>query len=143
MPILDHEGRLVAILASCPNDDLWPDLSRQAAEMLEEACGRCKISAKAGHHRRGDFSALRCGVSHGGGQTAPGNLQNDFLNNEVLVQRNQKLPFIRLLGFATSKYCPHWHAFFSDRLPCRCISPLGIRPPHILCQHPRCLAHPH
>lgn len=37
MPILDCERRLVAILAGHPDDDCWPDLSRQAADMLEEA----------------------------------------------------------------------------------------------------------
>ena len=86
------------------NDDSWPDLSRQAVEMLERARRTCKIPAKAGCHRRGHFTALRCGVSHGGGQTLPRNLQNDFPNDEVLAQLNQKPPFIRLSGFATSKH---------------------------------------
>lgn len=133
MPILDREGRLVAILAGCPNDDSWPDLSRQAAEMLERARRTCKIPAKAGHHRRGHFTALRCGVSHGGGQTLPGNLQNDFPNDEVLAQLNQKPPFIRLSGFATSKHPPNENSFGDDRFPHRCISPLGTRAPHVLC----------
>ena len=117
MPVLDREGRLVAILAGCPSDDSWPDLSRQAAEMLEEARGRCKIPAKASRHRRGHFTALRCGVSHGGGQIGPGNLQNNFPNDEVLAQLNQKLPFIRLSGFATSKYRSNQHAFGDNCLP--------------------------
>ena len=36
MPIVDREGRIIAILAGCPSDELWPELARQAAEALEE-----------------------------------------------------------------------------------------------------------
>jgi len=101
-PIIDQEGRLVAILAGHPEDDSWHQLSKEGAEALEEARRRCKIPAKAGRHRRGQFISLRCGVSHGGEQTEPGNLQNDYPNDEVLAKLNQKLPFRRMSGFATS-----------------------------------------
>ena len=86
MPILDHETRLVAILAGHPDDDCWPDLCKQAANMFEEARGRCQIPIKAGHHLHGHFAALRTGVSHGGGQKAPENLQNSPQNNEILTE---------------------------------------------------------
>lgn len=101
-PIINREGRLVAILAGHPEDNSWHQVSNEGAEALEEARRRCKIPAKAGRHRRGQFIALRCGVSHGGGQTQPGNLQNDYPNDEVLEELNQKLPFRRMSGFATS-----------------------------------------
>ena len=102
-PIIDREGRLVAILAGRPVDDSWDALSTDAAEALEEARRRCNVPAKDGRHRRGHFLALRCGVSHGSGQTEPGNLQNNPCNAEVLAELNQKLPFMRMSGFATSK----------------------------------------
>ena len=38
-PILDREGRLVAILAGHPDDESWLDLSKQATDLLEEARG--------------------------------------------------------------------------------------------------------
>ena len=57
-PILDREGRLVAILAGHPDDESWLDLSKQAADLLEEARGRCQIPAKASRHCRGHFTAL-------------------------------------------------------------------------------------
>ena len=50
MPILNCKEQLVTVLAGCLNDDSWPDLSRQAVEMLEQTHRRCKIPAKAGHH---------------------------------------------------------------------------------------------
>jgi hypothetical protein len=105
MPILDREGRLVAILAGRPTDESWPEMTRQGAEELEEARGRCHIPAKSRRHRRGQFVALRCGVSHGGGQKVPGNLKNNSPNDEVVAELNQKEPFRRMSGFATST--PH------------------------------------
>jgi hypothetical protein len=102
MPILDRQGRLVGILAGRPDDEFWPKLSRDGAEELEEARGRCKVSAKGHRHRRGQYVALQCGVSHGGGQTKPGNLRNDSPNDEIVADLNSKEPFRRMSGFATS-----------------------------------------
>jgi len=102
-PIIDREGRVVAILAGRPADDSWDALSTEAAEALEEARRCCNVPAKDGRHRRGHFLALRCGVSHGSGQPEPGNLQNNPRNAEVLAGLNQKLPLMRMSGFATSK----------------------------------------
>lgn len=108
MPVIGREGIPAAILAGHPDDDSWPDLRRQAAERLEEARRRCQLPAKAGRHRRGHFAALRCGVSHGGGQRVPGNLQNSSQNDEVLAELNEELPFRRNSGFATSKPHTQW-----------------------------------
>jgi hypothetical protein len=102
MPIIDREGRIIAILAGHPADDSWDQLSKEGAEALEEARRHCKTPSKAGCHRRGRYVALSCGVSHGGGQTEPGNLQNNHLNGKVLAGLNQNLLFRRLSGFATS-----------------------------------------
>lgn len=140
-PILDREGRLVAILAGHPDDDSWPDLSKQAAEMLEEARGRCQLPGKASRHRRGHFAALRSGVSHGGGQKVPGNLQNSSQNDEVLAELNQKLPFRRNSGFAMSEHHIYWQIFADNTLCHRCISHLGTRPPRLLRRHSRRVAH--
>jgi len=103
MPVIDREGQLVAILAGRPADDTWDALSTEAAEALEEARQCCSVPAKDKRHRRGHFLALNCGVSHGSGQVEPGNLQNNPRNTEVLAQLNQKPPFMRMSGFATSK----------------------------------------
>jgi len=116
MPILDREGRLVAILA---NDESWPEQSREGAEALEEARGPCKIPAKGGRHRRRQFVALRCGVSHGGGQKVPGNPKNISPNDEVVANLNQKEPFQRISGFATSvlaTWMLELHAHYADTL---------------------------
>ena len=86
MPILDHETRLVAIPAGHPDDDCWPDLCKQAADMFEEAWGQCQIPIKASRHLHGHFAALRPGVLHSSGQKAPGNLQNSPQNNKILAE---------------------------------------------------------
>lgn len=78
MPILDREGRLVAVLARHPDDESWPDLSKQTADLLEEARGRCLVA----------------------GRIAP--KMTRFCWN------CQKLPFSRNSGFATGKHSIHW-----------------------------------
>jgi hypothetical protein len=111
MPVLDSEGRLVAILAGHPDDECWPDLSREAAEMLEKAGKECIIPAKGRDHRRGNFSGLATGISHGGGQKSPRSLRNTPHNADILDKLNQQPPFLRNSGFATSKHCMRWQTF--------------------------------
>jgi hypothetical protein len=99
IPIIDRDGRLVAILAGHPDDKTWSDVSSQAAKALENARQSCSI--KKNDPRRGIFSALQCGVSYGGGQTMPQNLcpEND-VNANVLDDLNQTVAFQRINGFS-------------------------------------------
>jgi hypothetical protein len=111
MPIVDQDGRLVAILAGHPADETWPDVSRQAAKALEKAGQLCSTKEKV--HRRGLFSSLRCGVSYGGGQRWPKNLSADNPDDEkILAYLNQKVAFQRIDGFTNGK-SPLSHFLFT------------------------------
>lgn len=74
-----------------------------AAELLESARQQSDLDEKDIEHWRGHFSTLRCGVSHGGGQTQPGNLCNNSTNTAVAEGLNASEPFIRLAGYANCK----------------------------------------
>ena len=101
-PILDSTGCLVALLVGQPADPQWPHLHSQGAAALERLRSRCFIPKdKRKPHRRGAFVALQCGVSHGGGQPAPKNLENHPENEKVLNELNNMPCFQRIAGFVS------------------------------------------
>jgi hypothetical protein len=102
--IVDRDGRLIAILGGRPEDENWQKVQDEAQEHLQEACDRLKTK-KGCTHRRGEFATLSCGVSHGGGQTQPMNIQNRGRKAEVLADLNSKHCFTRFASFGSCA-CP-------------------------------------
>jgi len=78
-------------------------LHTHAADCLEEARKKCGQRKEKDTPRRGEFKTMRCGVSHGGGQTHPRNLSNSKKHQEVLDWLNNEAAFNRFAGFATCK----------------------------------------
>lgn len=105
IPIVDISGKLIGILAGFPGPAAeWCKVQEEAWHALEDARRRSKIPHMDKTHRRGKFKTLRCGVSHGRGQTEPGNLQNNDINSLIAEELNALEPFKRLAGFATCTY---------------------------------------
>jgi hypothetical protein len=102
--IVDRDGRLIAILGGRPKDERWERVQAEAQEHLQEALDRLEME-KGCSHRRGQFSTLSCGVSHGGGQTRPMNMQNRGRKKEVLADLNSKECFKRFASFGSCG-CP-------------------------------------
>jgi len=75
--VLDNKtGRVICVLACPPDDPTWAETHTTAAEYLEENGHRCsfpkrkdKDTGEVKIPRCGNFGALACGISHGGGQT--------------------------------------------------------------------------
>ena len=67
------------MLSGHSDDPSWSAVYSEAAELLELGLSRPLLSLpkKAKKHRRGHFGALSFGISHGGGQTVPGNLKQE------------------------------------------------------------------
>lgn len=99
----DEEKYVIGVIADTPADDSWPSLMATAAELLEDARIRCDVDEKDRDHRRRHFHILRCSVSHGGGQTMPGNLCNKPVNAQIAKELNASEPFMRIANFTTSK----------------------------------------
>ncbi|PPQ76862.1 hypothetical protein CVT26_001500 [Gymnopilus dilepis] len=100
--VTDAKGRNVAFLAGQPNAKDWPQLMQAAGQALETLRPHLSIPKQERVHRRGAFPAVRCGVSHGGGTTHPGNLTNNKENTAVVEELCGMECFKRLAGFATS-----------------------------------------
>lgn len=117
--ILDSEGRIVAVLVGQPsNDPSWEQVHQDAAAKLERARRECRFSAKQRSHRRGRFPALATGISHGGGQLKPGNLDHGS-NDAVLKSLTAHPSFLRLAGFASgafANWAPRLYGYYSKHL---------------------------
>ncbi|PPR00627.1 hypothetical protein CVT26_012211 [Gymnopilus dilepis] len=117
--VADRDGRVIAILAGRPDDPSWEAVQREAAELLEEARKTCTVPQKSQHHRRGAFTTLRCGFSHGGGQTSPQNLFNGKTNARVIKKLNDSKPIQRIAGFGSSVFqtwAPNLHQYYVEKL---------------------------
>ncbi|PPR02782.1 hypothetical protein CVT26_009393 [Gymnopilus dilepis] len=117
--VTDAKGRNVAFLAGQPKAEEWPLLMQSAAEALEIRRPRLSIPKEEQNHRRGTFPAVRCGVSHGGGSTRPGNLTNNKENTAVVEELCGMECFKRLAGFATSVMAanvPKLYHYYVERL---------------------------
>jgi len=98
IPIVDKEGRVVALLAGRPADENWDEVQEAAAALLEKIRVDCP-EFDEGCHWRGDFPTLRCGVSHGGGRTQPMNFVNSPKKQRALEELNSHPSFVRIAGF--------------------------------------------
>lgn len=100
-PIIDSSRRMIGLLAGHPDDPSWDSVHAEAAALIEGLRSKLNVPKKFKKHRRGNFPALAIGISHGGGQTAPGNLQNNKPNTAVLEALIGHRVFKRLSCFAS------------------------------------------
>ncbi|KAJ7174441.1 hypothetical protein C8R46DRAFT_1214647 [Mycena filopes] len=86
IPIIDSYGRIIAVLGGTPRDTAgWRVITDRAAKLMEEKASRLRHSDEQLHHRRAHepYPSVSRGISHGGGQTEPGELQNNMSNMVV------------------------------------------------------------
>ncbi|KAF7371735.1 hypothetical protein MVEN_00030000 [Mycena venus] len=86
IPIIDSHGRIIAILGGTPRDmENWKTVTDGAAKLMEDNAHRLSVSEEQLNHCRayGSYPSI-ARVSHGGGQTEPGNLQTNKKNKRVM-----------------------------------------------------------
>ncbi|KAI0055660.1 hypothetical protein BV25DRAFT_1815305 [Artomyces pyxidatus] len=102
--IVDPEWNVLAHLAGKPmRDETWDPGCAEAAQKMNSVRDRVVLSPEERNHRRGQFAALRAGISYGGGQTHPQNLdlgENEGVIRELLADPNIQ----RIVGFANSTF---------------------------------------
>ncbi|KAJ7055502.1 hypothetical protein C8F01DRAFT_1211582 [Mycena amicta] len=103
VPIYDAHRRLLALLAGHPCGDNWPEIVAAANDAVEKAAPRIKLSAAKRAHRRAadEFPALARGISHGGGQTEPGELLVTGANKRVTNELLKNDAFKSIVGFTS------------------------------------------
>ena len=83
------------------NDEGWDDVQRRAAFLLENARDRLTFDKKETFGRRGKFPAINVGISHGGGQPYPKELEQCDANKPILKELLEDNSFARISGFAS------------------------------------------
>ncbi|KAF7358257.1 hypothetical protein MVEN_00874700 [Mycena venus] len=103
IPIMDSHGCIIAILGGMPRDiERWKTVTDGAAKLMEDNAHRLSVSEEQLNHRRahGSYPSIARGVSHGGGQTEPGNLQTNKKNKRVTDELLAHEHFNRLSKWA-------------------------------------------
>ncbi|KAF7353266.1 hypothetical protein MSAN_01514500 [Mycena sanguinolenta] len=119
-PIVDSTGRVIAIFAGHEDDpNFHQNVHNPAAAAMANALEKCSVSEEKTFHRRGNFTTLTTGQSHGGGQLQPGTLANGVINAAVLACLIGNAAFIRLTAvfanwapFVYEYYVIHMRQFY-------------------------------
>ncbi|KII88462.1 hypothetical protein PLICRDRAFT_111033 [Plicaturopsis crispa FD-325 SS-3] len=112
--LLDDEGRIFAVLVGQPKDPRWAGECQAAANLMEITQKQCRLSKKQKVHRRGNFSCLSVGVSHGGGQKAPGNLRHNKTNKKQLDILLASPSIRRIAGFGSSVFAHYFPKLYAN-----------------------------
>ncbi|KAF8200975.1 hypothetical protein BJ912DRAFT_843897, partial [Pholiota molesta] len=103
--LADGDGVVFGVMAGMPRGNGWQQVHdsalhamRIARQLLQE------LPVKYQDHRRGQYPALSCGISHGGGQRQPSNLYWCSSIEDVLNYLTQSPSFQRLSGFTNSVF---------------------------------------
>ncbi|KAJ7092136.1 hypothetical protein C8R43DRAFT_908171 [Mycena crocata] len=122
VPIVDSAGRIIAVLGGMPADlDDWKLVTETAAHLLEEQVSSASFSSDQLFHRRAQepYPSISRGISHGGGQTEPGELRNNVANTMLSEYLLQQSCFKRLAGFANCLFlvfAPLLFAFYQAQM---------------------------
>ncbi|KAK7447346.1 hypothetical protein VKT23_014056 [Stygiomarasmius scandens] len=119
-PITDKNGVVFAVLAGRPDhDQSWDQCIKEATKLVGKTRGKCSFTQEQRDHRRGRHAALTAGISYGGGQTHPSNLQHNQGNANALHTLANHWSFKRMSGFANGVFqtwAPKLHQYYSDHL---------------------------
>ncbi|KAJ7633770.1 hypothetical protein DFH06DRAFT_1004041 [Mycena polygramma] len=122
IPIVDSCGRIIAILGGMPADVAgWKIVTDSAAALLERKVSTGSFTEAQLHHRRAQepYPSISRGISHGGGQTEPGELCNNVANTKLTDELLRDASFQRLAGFANclfQVFAPVLYAFYQVQM---------------------------
>ncbi|KAI0038468.1 hypothetical protein FA95DRAFT_1467669, partial [Auriscalpium vulgare] len=136
--ILDAEERIVAVLVGRPvertertPESRWEASAERAAKLFEDVrASDSKVFPPPTAHRRGVYTCLAVGVSHGGGSKAPHNYSRGSPARAALVQRLLDDPDVqRLAGFACGALAAYYPKAYQDM--CEALACLYERQPEL------------
>ncbi|KAJ7606444.1 hypothetical protein DFH06DRAFT_1347977 [Mycena polygramma] len=122
IPIIDSEGRIIAVLGGMPRDAAgWKLVTDTAATALASRVTDGAFTHDQLHHRRAQdpYPSISRGISHGGGQTEPGELCNNVSNTRLTDGLLREPCFQRLAGFANclfQTFAPMLFAFYQAQM---------------------------
>lgn len=103
--LVDKNGRLIVLLAGRPrNDPTWLRDVEDAASSLASVEKEFRRRGEGFYHRRGRYVYLGTGVSFGGGQTFPSNLQNPVWKQNLINKLVNRQSWRRTAGFGNGEH---------------------------------------
>ncbi|KAF8192035.1 hypothetical protein K438DRAFT_1965309 [Mycena galopus ATCC 62051] len=119
--ILDSRRRVIALLGGTPkNTEDWAKVTKRVSDLMEERQTRIRLSEDKLHHRRAQetdpYAAVGRGLSHGGGQTEPGELYQNATNTNLTDDLLQDPDIQKMIGFITllfSLWAPKLYSFYA------------------------------
>ncbi|KAL0958332.1 hypothetical protein HGRIS_000477 [Hohenbuehelia grisea] len=118
-PILDIEHTVGTVLLGRPSGPEWHGVAGAAANILANAHDKLKVD-DAYSNRRRSFLAMATGVSFGGGQTHPMNIQQHGEDNDQILRGVASTPeFRRISGFASRgflNWAPKVHRRYEENM---------------------------
>ncbi|KAJ7063015.1 hypothetical protein B0H15DRAFT_794729, partial [Mycena belliarum] len=122
IPLVDSKGRIIAVLGGTPRDFVgWKLVTDHAAKLFASRVEEGSFTPEQLEHRRAQepYPSISRGVSHGGGQTEPGELCNNKANTVLTDDFLHDDAFKRLAGFANclfSMFAPFLFAFYQAQM---------------------------
>ncbi|KAH9857662.1 hypothetical protein C2E23DRAFT_719904 [Lenzites betulinus] len=118
--LLDKAGRVFAVLAGAPRDDVgWKQVNEDVQKLFDGVRSSYKFNPKNTSHRRGDYTAITAGISYGGGQVRPGNLVHTSPPIAAADELLSHPAIQRLAGFGDSAfklYAPRLHEYYASTM---------------------------
>ncbi|KAI5885768.1 uncharacterized protein SCHCODRAFT_02672872 [Schizophyllum commune H4-8] len=117
--ICSQDERVFGVCAGHPDDPDWHKVHKALADAICKCGESVKFPKDAREHRRGKFGAQACGVSHGGGQTAPANLKHTPKMAAMLTYLINLTAMIRVAHFASSvffNWAPRLWLFYAKHM---------------------------
>ncbi|KAI0743713.1 hypothetical protein C8Q80DRAFT_1106888, partial [Daedaleopsis nitida] len=112
VPLVDDQGRIIALLAGRPADDAgWAQVNQEAQCAFERAREEYRFKDSQVDHRRGTYAAITSGISYGSGQRRVSNLADSAHNRRVIRDL--------LLRFADSVFmsaAPQMYLYYAQTL---------------------------
>lgn len=108
------DGHVFAVCAGQPANDLtWPSVTRKAMEAINRL--QSKLAFKSDPDRRGSFQTVASGISYGGGQRRPGNLDVRSKRNKLALEEFYSDPNIkRIVGFGNSMFAFYFPKIYKE-----------------------------
>ncbi|KAF8137797.1 hypothetical protein K438DRAFT_1639066 [Mycena galopus ATCC 62051] len=118
--ILDSRRRVIGLLGGAPQGaEDWADVTERASKRMHERISRLSLSPEKLDHRRAQqpFAAVSRGPSHGGGQTEPGELQQNQTNTTVTDELLEDPDIQRIVGWINLLFflwAPKLYSFYQQ-----------------------------
>ncbi|KAI9061264.1 hypothetical protein FKP32DRAFT_1533454, partial [Trametes sanguinea] len=129
-PILDKDGRVFAVLAGRPRNSDWDEVNKDLQDVFETTREAYGLTAKQISHRRGEFPAVTCGISYGGGQQRVANLAHNAHNKAVLDSVLQQPAVRRVANFGSASmqlFAPRLYEYYEATMESLLASDRNLR----------------